>query len=564
MRFGHSSQSAIGRNCKHLRQHVVWEKAPIWKSLVPKSLVPKPVCERARSRLGEEPVLHRLCVVRKVLTARAAKGARVSVPDGAISSTVGESISDSRYVRPFARTATCLLTHSGRCATSVGKEENVEICVGLTRNDTGVRPASKEIGLRQASKDLGGGMAMATSAISRGINLLCPSTASASRHVDAVAMRNRWPDGAQIQLHSSPLSFANSSRPLHYRPTSSALSWSLPAATLEREMDSYCLHGLPEGLPRKRCGGPICGAAGSASSSSSFYTDAAGGAVRELAKRDVVLPKRDSLGPGLDPDMKPEELEDSEGGGIGDIPMVWGRVHSIESFSAIDGPGIRSVMFLQGCWRRCLFCSNPDTWSPTTKETKRMSSKDIAKLLERNLPYYSGGGGVTLSGGEPLLQPDFCAAIFREAHALGISTALDTAGYGRPEEWAKVLPYTNVVLLCLKAMDKAVYHKLVGLSNTVVMKFVEAIQKYKVQLVIRFVVLPGYTDTEQEIEGLIAFAKTQPTLIGVEILPYHTLGVNKWEELGMNYPLKGVSPPSKEFMMEVKQRIENEGIKTLM
>jgi pyruvate formate lyase activating enzyme len=137
------------------------------------------------------------------------------------------------------------------------------------------------------------------------------------------------------------------------------------------------------------------------------------------------------------------------------IPEVFGRLHSTESFSAVDGPGVRFVAFLQGCAMRCAFCSNPDSWAMGGGEV--VSSKELAEQIARVLPYLkSGGGGLTCSGGEPLLQPEFAAALFREAHALGLTTTLDTTGQGtKHKHWDVVLPHTDGVLFCIKALDPA-------------------------------------------------------------------------------------------------------------
>ncbi|GJP30977.1 hypothetical protein CLOM_g7536 [Closterium sp. NIES-68] len=245
------------------------------------------------------------------------------------------------------------------------------------------------------------------------------------------------------------------------------------------------------------------------------------------------------------------------------IPEVWGRVHSIESFSAVDGPAIRSVVFVQGCLRRCVFCANPDTWSVTAK-CQRLSSKDIAARLKKNLAYYEGGGGVTVSGGEPMMQPHFCSAVFKEAHRLGITTALDTAGYGRAKDWAEVLPHTDTVLLCTKAINPKLYFDMVQVKQQLFLDFAKAVGDYGVPMVIRFVLVPGMTDTKEEVEGLVEWAKQQPTLVGIEMLPYHRLGVNKWEALGLKYPLDGMVPNPKEVVDHWRSYIALQGLKVML
>jgi len=221
------------------------------------------------------------------------------------------------------------------------------------------------------------------------------------------------------------------------------------------------------------------------------------------------------------------------------IPEVFGRIHSMESFSAVDGHGIRTVIFLQGCQRRCVFCSNPDTWKKGKNDGKEMSSKTIAKQLKRFLPYMkSSGGGVTCSGGEPMMQAKFVAAIFQEAHALGVNTVIDTAGWGNQEDYDTVLPHTDRVMLCVKAMDPVRYKKICGgTPQKNLLQFFDAICARKVGLWIRLVLIAGETDNEEELKATVEFGMKHPDFHGIEVLPYHRLGIYKWEQLGIKYPM---------------------------
>eukprot|EP01023_Acetabularia_acetabulum_P045842 TRINITY_DN4668_c1_g1_i5.p1 TRINITY_DN4668_c1_g1~~TRINITY_DN4668_c1_g1_i5.p1 ORF type:complete len:244 (+),score=38.63 TRINITY_DN4668_c1_g1_i5:220-951(+) len=160
-----------------------------------------------------------------------------------------------------------------------------------------------------------------------------------------------------------------------------------------------------------------------------------------------------------------------------EIPEVFGYVHSTESFSAVDGPGVRFLTFLQGCAYRCVFCSNPDTWQ--CNKGPMTSSKQIAAKIQRVLPYLKGsGGGVTVSGGEALLQPQFTAALFREAHQMGISTCLDTTGQGtKHHSWDVVLPHTDVVLYCMKHFEEDRYFEITGHKMKGALKFVEELNE---------------------------------------------------------------------------------------
>eukprot|EP00238_Polyblepharides_amylifera_P005314 CAMPEP_0196575136 /NCGR_PEP_ID=MMETSP1081-20130531/4680_1 /TAXON_ID=36882 /ORGANISM="Pyramimonas amylifera, Strain CCMP720" /LENGTH=354 /DNA_ID=CAMNT_0041893339 /DNA_START=145 /DNA_END=1209 /DNA_ORIENTATION=- len=229
------------------------------------------------------------------------------------------------------------------------------------------------------------------------------------------------------------------------------------------------------------------------------------------------------------------------------IPEVFGRIHSIESFSALDGHGIRCIVFLQGCLRRCVFCSNPDTWK-TTDAGRMVSSKEIAKMIKRLVPYMkASGGGVTCSGGEPMMQAEFVAAVYQEAHELGVNTVLDTAGWGNQEDFDKVLPHTDRVMLCVKAMDPDRYTRVSGgLKQKTMLRFFKAICEKKIGLWIRLVLLPGETDNEEELRLTCEFGKTHPDFHGIELLPYHRLGQHKWEEMGIKYPMGDTPAMSEE------------------
>jgi pyruvate formate lyase activating enzyme len=210
---------------------------------------------------------------------------------------------------------------------------------------------------------------------------------------------------------------------------------------------------------------------------------------------------------------------------------------------------------------RCKFCSNPDTWH--REEGRRVSSKEIAAELARLLPYLRAQrGGITCSGGEPLLQPSFVAALFQEAHHLGLTTCLDTTGQGtKHHNWDAVLPHTDAVLLCIKHMDPARYTDICGLGQAGVLRFVAEVGARGIPLWARYVLVPGLTDDEAGIDLFVAFMSRQPTLQAVELLPYHLLGRQKWAELGLPYPLEGVAPPSREAVQAVISRMEAAGLK---
>lgn len=232
------------------------------------------------------------------------------------------------------------------------------------------------------------------------------------------------------------------------------------------------------------------------------------------------------------------------------IPEVYGNVHSTESFSAVDGPGVRYLVFLQGCAMRCLFCSNPDTWN--MKGGVRTSSKELAKSIRRVRNYLKPRGGVTISGGEAMLQPAFVASVFQEVHAMGLNTCIDTTGQGtKHANWDLVLPHTDLVLFCIKHIDPIKYESLTGLNQKGALRFADELARRNIPFFLRYVLIPGYSDSPKDLELLADWIKKQPTFRGVELLPYHMLGRNKWEVLQVPYPLDGVPTPSREQVRSV-------------
>ena len=246
------------------------------------------------------------------------------------------------------------------------------------------------------------------------------------------------------------------------------------------------------------------------------------------------------------------------------IPEVRGNVHSIETFSAIDGPGIRMMIFLQGCYLRCKFCSNPDTWK--IEKNTNTSSKEIAEKITRIYPYLrNNSSGVTCSGGEPLLQSEFVSAIFQEAKSMNLTTCLDTAGQAPVRNQLQVLPHTDLVLVCIKHMNIEKYKELTGVYPYLVFKFLDTLVKMEKPFYIRYVLVPGYTDGDDDLDELVKLTKSVgPTCKGIELLPYHTLGLNKWVSMNLKYPLEGIKPCTKEHINDVCERLRNENIAVLI
>lgn len=222
-----------------------------------------------------------------------------------------------------------------------------------------------------------------------------------------------------------------------------------------------------------------------------------------------------------------------------------GQIHSIESLGAVDGPGVRTVLFLQGCPLRCQYCHNPDTWAFNTG--KLLSVDEVFEKISRYKPYFSEKGGVTLSGGEPLAQPSFCLNLIKKCRRNSIHTAIDTSGAFFNETVKGVIDSVDLVILDVKHTDPDKYNKLTCGDYSVFQRFFDYCVAKEKDLWIRQVIVPGITDYDENIIALANLAnKAKATR--VELLPYHDMGKYKWETLDLNYSLEGVTPPSKEKM----------------
>lgn len=222
---------------------------------------------------------------------------------------------------------------------------------------------------------------------------------------------------------------------------------------------------------------------------------------------------------------------------------VVGNIHSYESFGAADGPGVRFIVFLHGCNFRCVYCHNPDTWATAEAAIRATPEEALAKAL-RYRDYWGEEGGVTVSGGEPMLQAEFVAELFELAHAEGVSTCLDTAaGPFRRDSAAirRLLAATDTVLLDVKAMDPALHRKVTGADNAAVFDCAKYLAENAIPTWIRHVNVPGLTDSAEELRALEAFVATLPNVVKTEYLPYHAYGVEKWRVLGIPYPLDGLT-----------------------
>lgn len=236
--------------------------------------------------------------------------------------------------------------------------------------------------------------------------------------------------------------------------------------------------------------------------------------------------------------------------------MLKGRIHSTESFGTVDGPGVRFVIFFQGCPMRCLYCHNPDTWE--VKGGTEMTAEELLAQYERNQSFYKSGG-LTTTGGEPLMQLPFLTELYQKAKNRGIHTCLDTSGIvyreSRKEEFQELFKVTDLVLLDIKHSIPEEHIKLTGQKQEAVLAFAKALEEAEVPMIIRHVVVPGITDTEEELTTLGHLIGGLRNLKGLEVLPYHTMGKVKYEQMNYDYPLKDVPDMDKAKAREARKVI---------
>lgn len=236
-----------------------------------------------------------------------------------------------------------------------------------------------------------------------------------------------------------------------------------------------------------------------------------------------------------------------------------GYIHSTESFGSVDGPGVRFVIFTAGCPMRCQFCHNPDTWNMKTGTLT--STDDLIKKALRYRSYWGDEGGITVSGGEPLLQIDFLTELFKKAKENGIHTTLDTSGnpFTREEpffsKFNELMQYTDLILFDIKHIDEKEHIRLTGHTNKNILDLATYLSDMKKPVWIRHVLVPKRSDKDEYLDRLHEFILTLHNVERVEVLPYHTLGAYKWKELGMEYPLEGIDSPTAERVENARKRL---------
>ena len=237
--------------------------------------------------------------------------------------------------------------------------------------------------------------------------------------------------------------------------------------------------------------------------------------------------------------------------------MTQGHIHSFETFGSVDGPGVRFVVFVQGCRMRCRYCHNPDTWK--SGEGELWNAEDIMNKALRYKPYWGTDGGVTVSGGEPLLQIEFVTELFELLKKNGINTCLDTAGgpFNDDPEWLaafdRLMRSTDLVMLDIKHIDSAKHKELTGIPNENILECARHMDELGTKMWIRHVLVPGYTDSDEQLNGIHEFVSQLRNVTRVEVLPYHMFGKFKWEKLGLKYTLEDVDVPTDESVKHAKE-----------
>jgi len=236
----------------------------------------------------------------------------------------------------------------------------------------------------------------------------------------------------------------------------------------------------------------------------------------------------------------------------------YGRIHSLESFGTVDGPGIRFVVFMQGCPLRCQYCHNPDTWD--VNKGKEYTPQELMNEIIKYKPYIDySKGGVTFTGGEPLLQADFLLEVSKLCKEKGISVAIDTSGFIFNEKVKELLEYTDLVLLDIKNYDPLVYKIVTGVSLSPTLKFLDYLKEKNIATWVRYVVVPNLTDNLDAVKKLSDHLDGYPNVEKIELLAFHKMGEYKWKELGLEYKLTDTKEPSKELMKQIAEILSANG-----
>lgn len=236
-----------------------------------------------------------------------------------------------------------------------------------------------------------------------------------------------------------------------------------------------------------------------------------------------------------------------------------GRIHSWDLSTGVDGPGTRFVLFVSGCPLRCLYCANPDTWH--MRDGKETTVDEVMQEIEKYRAFITtAGGGVTVTGGEPLLQPAFTGEVLRRCKEAGLHTVLDTSGFLGARATDELLSHTDLVLLDIKSFDVTTYRHLTGGALTPTLNFATRLDRLGVRMWIRYVLVPGWTDDPESVEGLAGFVTGLGSVDRVDVLPFHKLGAAKYEALGVPFPLRDNPVPTPDQAARVREQFQAYGL----
>ena len=236
-----------------------------------------------------------------------------------------------------------------------------------------------------------------------------------------------------------------------------------------------------------------------------------------------------------------------------------GKLHSFESCGTVDGPGIRFIVFTQGCPLKCKYCHNPDTWDIKNAKYERDIEFTINEI-KKYKPFFRNGGGLTITGGEPFVQLNYIEALLKRAKEEEIHTAVDTSGYIFNDRVKEILKYVDLVLLDIKSINPEVYRDLTGVELENTLKFAKYLDSIRKPVWIRHVLVPGITDKKENLEKLADYVSKLKNVEKIELLPFHQLGTHKWEEMNLEYPLKDVKEPTVKEMKDARQIFRNKGL----
>ncbi|RPE46604.1 pyruvate formate lyase activating enzyme [Streptomyces sp. Ag109_O5-1] len=240
--------------------------------------------------------------------------------------------------------------------------------------------------------------------------------------------------------------------------------------------------------------------------------------------------------------------------------LVRGRIHSWDLSTGVDGPGTRFVLFVSGCPLRCLYCANPDTWH--MRDGKETTVDEVMAEIEKYRAFITtAGGGVTVTGGEPLLQPAFTGELLRRCKEAGLHTALDTSGFLGARASDELLSHTDLVLLDIKSFDVNTYRRLTGGELAPTLSFATRLDRLGVRMWIRYVLVPGWTDAPEPVDGLARFVAGLDAVDRVDILPFHKLGAAKYEALGIPFPLRDTPSPAPDSVERVRKQFRTHGLR---